>query len=316
MGFSSASARLRLVLELPGVGVIRQLIFEREAAAEHRFVHRQALMHNVRVLDPEKLSQSLENTRNRETFFILGAGTSVNALLPEEIEEIGRQCSVGINTWGIHSFVPDMFALESVPWVGDGKDFSRALSLLRREDILGRRPALLVLRPRTGDNHADLHKIPRELFGRVLYYGRVSPTTRESSKLRQDARKLLHTVGTKYPGVFLDSGASVVRMMGLGIAMGFRKIVLVGVDLNSAEYFWENNPDYDLGSLPLPPVNNQRSSGHETTISAHRAFSVVEMVKILAEAFEANFGARVFVSSSKSELAKYLPKYPWVSGAP
>jgi hypothetical protein len=305
---------LRLILELPPSGFFRRLIFEYEAFVEKQFVKAQAIAHNVGDLDPKKLSQSLEIRSDADTFFILGSGSSVGALLPENFEEIRRQRSVGINTWGIHSFVPDIYALESVPAVGDGKDFLRSLNLLRRSDIVSRTPALLVLRPRTGDDHSELHDLPRELFERVFYYGRVSPTTRKIKNLRHDVPEHLNALGARYPGIFLDSGASVVRMMGLALAMGFRKIVLVGVDLNDSEYFWENNPDYNWEALPVRPVNNQKNSVHETTMSTNRAFSVIHMVGVIAKVSEAQNGTRVYVSSSKSELAKFLPQYCWASG--
>jgi len=93
--------------------------------------------------------------------------------------------------------------------------------------------------------------------------------------------------------------------------MGYSKIVLVGVDLNNTEYFWENNRDYDLNLIPEWPANNQQSAKHETMGTLIRPFSVPDMVIALKSAAETGFGAKLYIGSPKSELAQYLPLYPW-----
>ena len=218
---------------------LRTAVTLREARAEHAFVSAQAKRSGLQPYEPRVVDSLLESKQQADTLFVLGSGASIRDLTPANFDEIRVQRSVGINNWGIHPFVPDFYAMESVPWVGDGKDFSRALGLLGREDIIAARPPLLVLRPPGGRELPEIAQLPRQLIDRVFYYGRVTPSTRQVGNLEGDVRRVLAPLISRHPGVFLDSGASVVRMVGVALSLGLKRVVLTGVDLNNTEYFWE-----------------------------------------------------------------------------
>ena len=310
---------VREVVEKSWARRVRSAITLKEARAEQRFVNGQAEKSGVKAFQPNSFESMLESKKQADTLFVMGSGESIRNLSSVNFEEIRSQRSVGINNWGIHRFVPDFYALESVPWVGDGKDFARALGLLSREDIVGARPPLLVLRPPTGRQLPELATLPSPLADRVFYYGRVSPSTRRVSNLGQDAKSILAPLIAAHPGVFLDSGASVVRMVGVALSLGLTRVVLTGVDLTHTDYFWENNPEYDLSTLRDMPVNNQKgywseksSSGqHETMNTTIRPFSVSEMLAALSPVLLQHFGLTLFVSSPQSGLAGFLPIFDW-----
>jgi hypothetical protein len=249
--------------------------------------------------------------RDSDKFFILGSGASIEQLSPENFAEIGRHQSVGINNWGLHPFVPDMYSFESVPGVGDGQDFRRSLELLNREDIIARSPALLVLRPKTRGGLASLSSLPAELRDRVFFYGRITPATRQTRNLIADFDSFFRTVSPRNPCVLLDSGASIVRMAILGIILGYRHLVFAGVDLNNSRYFWEENPLYFSQRTPTRPVNNQAGSMHETLSSLTRPFGVIQLVRQLSVYVEKFMGGTIRVSSPSSALAEFLDQHEW-----
>ena len=301
----------RIAFESSVGGPLRVSVSGREARAEQRFVRAQAETYGFSSLTLEALKACWAPKPAADTFFILGSGASVRDLCEADFLHVGEQRSVGINNWPLHPFVPDVFAFESVPWVGDGNDFARALSYLNREDIVAAGPPLLVLRPRSGNSLKELNDLPPGFRERVFFYGRITPVTRRKKNLESEIGFLTKNLGRNYPGVLLDSGASVVRLIHLALVMGYPKIVLVGVDLNNTEYFWENNRDYDLNLVPERPANNQQSAKHETMGTLIRPFSVPDMVIALKSAAETGFGAKLYIGSPKSELAQYLPLYPW-----
>ena len=306
-------------METRCASAVRQGITLREARAEAVFVQRQAANFGVRAYEPEAFSSRLEGKDAADTLFVLGSGSSIRNLTVENFDEIRSQRSVGINNWGIHPFVADFYALESVPWVGDGQDFSRALGLLSRNDILAARPPVMVLRPSSGRNLPELKKLASAFLERIFFYGRIAPSTRRLDNLQEDIAGVLPDLVSQHDGVFLDSGASIIRMVGVALSLGLSRVVLTGVDLNNSDYFWENNMDYDLSTIPYAPENNQTgywstkspSTLHETMTSVNRPFPVADVIGALSKCLVADYGLRVYVSTPESALSELLPVFNW-----
>ena len=169
----------------------------------------------------------------------------------------------------------------------------------------------MVLRLKTEFELGQLAGLPKEFKDRLFFYGRVSPATRDISNLVADLEFLLRFSPQREPVVFADSGSSVVRMVALGIAMGYRKIVLTGVDLNNAPYFWQENAQFDEVRSRFPVFSRQVGANHETLERDRRPFIVTEMVSALADIIDSRYDGKLFVSTSESTLADFLPVYPW-----
>jgi hypothetical protein len=298
-------------LESPLGAPIRQAIVKQEARAEKAFVKRKAEEAGVKVFDPESFGKQLTDKPQADTFFILGSGSSINDLTAANFQEIGRHRSVGINNWPVHSFVPDLYSFDSVPWVGDGQNFRRSLDLLHRQDIVTSSPQVLIVRLKNQSEIDHIDTLPAELRSNVHFYGRVMPPTRRVSNLSADLRTALKILRHEHSGIVLDSGASMVRMVGIALALGYTKIVLVGVDLNNTRYFWEDNRLYPEGEAINSPVNNQGELLHETTDTWIRPFSVIDMMEKLANVVSDDYGGNIFIGSSQSALSSVLPVYSW-----
>ncbi len=305
-------ARRVVVDSFLGTGLRNHLL--RDASArESDIVSRHSGSAGLGKLNLNALRLSLGRTPDIDTFFVLGSGASVEELTSQHFSEISSQRSVGINTWPVHPFVPDILSFESVPAVGDGRDFPRNLGFLHREDIVDNAPVILVLRPKTEEELQHLSVIPTELRQSTYLYGRVTPVARREGYLAKDIDYFFSHLASTSPSLLLDSGASVVRMIVLGILLGFRRIVLVGVDLNGSGYFWEKNPRH-LASLSGPmPANNQRGPAHETTLTLNRPFSVITMVGALDRYLGSHYGGRVEIASESSALSGLLAPMSWKS---
>ena len=283
-----------------------------EIRRERLFVVAQAEKASAVPLSTEGLSFLLKEKPGADTFFVLGSGASINRLSADNFKEIGANRSVGINTWPIHSFIPDLYSFECVSWIGDGLDFSRSLGLLHREDVRKARPPLVVLRLKTEFEVEQLAGLPEEFEDRLCFYGRTAPVTREVSNLAADLEFLLKPSAQHGTVVVADSGSSIVRMVALGIAMGYRKIVLTGVDLNNAPYFWQENAKYEEIRSRFPVFSRQVGATHETLERGRRPFIVTEMVSALAGIIDSRYDGKLYVSTGESTLADFLPVYPWL----
>jgi hypothetical protein len=277
----------------------------RDAHRERLFVLRRAAALGLETLDLRTLRKSIGKP-DADTFFILGSGASVEDLNHGDFETIRREVSVGINAWALHHFVPDLYSYE--PGAENEGSHYKTMPLLNRSDVLDALPHILFLKPRTQFEAEQLNQIPTALLQRTYLYGRFHPFTRSASNLARDLGHILDHLGNRNDPVLPDSGASVTRMACLGILMGFRHIVFVGVDLNNTEYFWERNPSHLFKFGLHEFVSGQTSNTHETMSRAGRRFLVTEMVTAIGDYCQKR-DVSISVASNRSVLREDLPLY-------
>ena len=246
--------------------------------------------------------------------FILGAGASVNELTSRHFAQMSSEFSIGINSWVSHEFTPNVYSFEA-----DGLAEAQSPEIIAMSRALAkkaqRRPhiGLLLLRPKRADLQHRMVDIPPIMRDRALMYGRYNLHSRSVSNLRQDLRSLLRAERRKplrLPAV-VDNGASVARMLTLSALMGFKKTVLVGVDLNSNNYFWTDSPSSSTNKDLAR--NYPRGSGviHKTLSTVDRPFSNLFFVAELARALNEVFSLTTYVASRSSALAEDMPLYDW-----
>jgi len=259
------------------------------------------------VLDTNFLAQFRAKS---PTLVVLGSGESVEEVTPSQWKIIGDCVSVGLNNWLLHDFIPDVYSLEQMQ-IGDGKDARDSMSeLLGREEVVSRAPAVLLLRPHSETPSHRIIEIPSGLRERARVYGRTGVATKSRANLVRDIRQLIrYSVKGRLPeSVAIDEGMSVARMLSLGVRAGFSSIVLVGVDLNSTQYFFDINPTY-ITRRGLEDYNPSKPSGsvHGTEETETRTFAASTFIPAFAEAAQQELGTNVYVSSSSSALAVHLP---------
>jgi hypothetical protein len=189
------------------------------------------------------------------------------------------------------------------------------MALLDRSEVGQKSPFILFLRPRSAIEGEQVAQIPQGLRAGTHFYGRVTPFTRETANLARDIDSLMGYFEHHAPSVMLDSGASIVRMTTLGVRLGYRTIVYVGVDLNNSEYFWQRNPEY-LARLGLESFDSgQKTSVHETMSPLNRPFVITDMIRGFSDSAKTGAGVSFFSGSAESALNDFLPLYPWRRGS-
>ncbi len=290
---------LRAALETPLMSYFRLFLFFWQASAE-----RSRLRTAARELRLQVLSQDLaELIKARKpaatTAFILGTGASAAELGEEKLAAIESQFSVGVNHWILHTMVPDVYSYEVDPDV-------RLLEALDRAEVRDKSPYLLVLKPSRRDDFSNISFLPSFMRQRSYIYSRVNIWTRKESNISRDFNNITQTASRLGKcDVLVDNGASIARMIAFCAQLGFRKIVLVGVDLNNVDYFWHRNPDY-LQRLGFASFRSgQRGRTHETLKTDRRPFSILNYVGALGgDAFPLTF--EILVESRGSLLATVI----------
>lgn len=308
--FGSPRRYLRSLIDLPVLSAIRTLLALKAARQQGDLVKRWSRRLGISPLD---VAEMRSNLPDGDTLFVLGSGDSVEAMTDSQWDEIRQNTSIGINAWPLHPFTSDIYAFE--PFDELSTDFEQLFStVLHAERFASRLPWLLLFRPHTELDAKRYRTIPNNLRTNARLYGRFVPLTRQRQDLDKEIRSL-HRWRRKarfHPSLVMDLGATVVRMVSLGFLLGYRKIVLVGVDLNGSAYFWQKNPDRlaAAGIKSFSPGHERTI--HETMTRETKAFVVTEVLEAFAHVLRAD-GVCLMAGSKSSRLAEFLPVYNWQS---
>ncbi len=278
---------LRALLESRFGAPIRTLIDFREYRRAQRVVSEASEKYGWTPLQLDTIS-AIRQKKSSDTLYILGSGSSVNQLSSDTWAEIAKHVSVGINHWTLHQFVPDIYAIETVPDRRRGEDQSSSgleidhlnhLRILDRPEVIESDTIVICLAPRSEGENSQVLEMPEEMKARTFVYYRFTPFTRREANVVRDYGWGLDFVnGRSRYVVAPDSGASLIRLLGLALKTGFEKVVLVGIDL-STTYFWEEDAarlvHRSLRGFAQPMVGNV----HETVLAVNRPFSVVKLVE-------------------------------------
>jgi len=300
---------LRWVLERSHFSSVRDLIALRIAQRDAAGTRMMADRLGLAVLDTNFLAQFRAKS---PTLVVLGSGESVEEITPSQWKIIGDCVSIGLNNWVVHDFIPDIYCFEQVQSSLDADARDSMSTLLGREEVVKRAPAALLLRPHSRTSPDRIIEIPSGLRERTRVYGRTGVVTRNRTNLVRDLRRLIqYSVRGQLPeSIALDEGMSVARVLSLGVRAGFSSIVLVGVDLNSTQYFFDINPSY-LTRRGMEGFNPWKKRGrvHGLEETKTRTFAASTFIPAFAEAARQEVGTRVYVSSSSSALANRLPVF-------
>lgn len=259
---------------------------------------------------------AIRHKKDSDTLYILGSGSSVNQLSDDIWAEIAKHVSVGINHWTLHQFVPDIYAVETIPdhripnggsqRPGDLNHLNH-LRALNRPEVTGSDAIIIALAPRTARENMQLLEMPELMKSRTFSYYRFTPFTRKTRNISSDySHSFKFSRAASSEVVVPDSGASLIRLIVLALQAGFNRVVLTGVDLSTL-YFWEQS-EAKLAQLqhslfPQPMLG----ASHETLSANSRPFSVDVVLRELSVLCSKN-GVEIQNRSAPSPLSEFLPQ--------
>jgi hypothetical protein len=171
--------------------------------------------HAYRILDERELL----STRTSDTAFVFGSGRSLLEITPDEWEGIGRCNTISLREFPRQRWVRADYHVTSE--VDELEPYARRI----RENPLYAETVFVVqggLRAERG-NELVAHRLL--IAGARLFRYRRAARGRYASPSRK-------------PGRLVHGPNSIFDATNLAVVLGFRRIVLVGADYYSKEYFW------------------------------------------------------------------------------
>jgi hypothetical protein len=230
--------------------------------------------------------RELRATRKSDTLFIFGSGMSLNALTDAECREFERHDVMGFNRFPRQRFVRCDYHLirEVAPVRGDERSLWVQLEEYAdylRGNQLFRDAVLLVqtgVRALNGNQMIGLRLLPKT--NRVFLWRTLLNRRQPSGSFSEG---LTHALGTLY------------ECVDFGFIMGWKRIVLVGVDLYDRRNFWM--------------TREEASSPAAAELHTTARDGMIELMAQWKAIFEKQ-GVQLYVYNPKSLLADCLPVWP------
>lgn len=257
-----------------------------------------------------KTWENLQGEKSSDTLFVLGSGQSVAHYSNRQFEEISRHNSAGFNFWLLHEFVPTYY-------IGEFKPASV------RSDILWKNLAIRAEDYRTtpiifkysSTFWEERHLVPSQLEKTFVSSHLSVPGMTKKSHTRWmvllDFLKMFS--GFLPGGLILFRQASLSWLLAFALLLGYRKIVLCGVDLNSPKYFYDVDGGYCRSRRLCLPPPEFTSSVHPSNVPEYCTgnFTISEVIQVMNVVCLKKRGIKLFVGAESSALFPSIPLYPW-----
>jgi hypothetical protein len=234
-----------------------------------------------------------------DTLVILGSGSSINDISESGWEQLKSYDTFGFNFWLIHDFTPKFYMFEP-PRDPDNLRLM-AYWLKNRQNELVKNKSIVLVKDIESRSFLfdEFSSEFLELFRIVL------KNTFHGTKVETVKRSILAKgVG----GLRLEEGiyfnrASLFSAVYFGWRMGYKKIILAGIDLNSTGYFYEAS---EYSGVPTPN-SGQSGTYHKTVNKDIRGVPVDKLIYLLQDCVLRPSGVELFTLNKGSLL------YPEIS---
>ena len=253
--------------------------------------------------------------KDSDTVFILGSGRSINNITPKRWEVIRASDTIALNNWLVHPFIPKFYCFESVPRTSRsepgleaGYDFLLKNIRKRAADYRATIKIISNLKRYAGPQIAQ--ELPVEWMENLYFAATpavVARTQREFiAMVRYYQACGLFTRASRIKALFKYSSV-LSTCLSLAIRLGYRRIVLCGVDLWSCDYFYHDLNYYpETASVSVRP----REEKHDTVVAKPWLVPVDEMLIVIRDEVLGPLGIELFVESTGSLLYPGIPSPP------
>lgn len=284
----------------------------RDENLEYMMDHVSACHHNADKFSSysiRSLDNDLKLEKKSETIFILGSGPSINEIKKEQWATIESHDSLAFNHFMIHDFVPSFYV-----WQSDENISGTELLNEKREAYRG---VCFILRGSSKRGQIESLFIRQKFAPRKKYFANVIPVNSTSSISIEKQIKFFYSLG------FMDFGnigrfipqftCTLGLIIPLLYCMGYKKIVLLGMDMANKEHFWDA-PEFRARAkrLNLPLVRAGKATWvrkRHPFLSRRSGFSVPEYVGALSNWMKISAGVDVYYGTPSSFLEPYLKSY-------
>ena len=254
----------------------------------------------------------LSTVKSSDTVFILGSGASINRISPERWEVIRSHDSFGFNFWLFHEHIPSLYVCEAMdPAVQHLYDESlidrfHEIASERADDYVGVPKIVGDLDPGRAVPVAALPERWREnLYAAPAQFALARSRDEIEWAMKRFEQRGLFEASPHLKRLF-KYRATLSKLIGLALCMGYEHIVLCGIDLNTTGYYYQ---DQELYPHVRPLQSSPRTKVHATLADFPRQVPIDQVVYAMNELLVRPRGAKLYIEHIGSALHPALPLY-------
>lgn len=255
---------------------------------------------------PELRRLDLRTLKNGDTVFILGSGPSINEITDSRWECIVNADTIGFNWWPLHRVVPKVYVFESLENYSELFPYFMSMFEKRAHDYAN--AVKIVNNVEDADFRGQLLYAAPQEFKQNMYVGFGVPVVaRTVAELRRGFR-FMRMRGGFIPGRSLNwlfkYGGSVTAIISLAVRMGYKRVVLCGIDLGPQAYFYQDPSLYPASAhWEFAP----RNEPHLTTRRLEYLVPAQEVIWTMNEEVLQPMGIELLVENKSSTLYPRIP---------
>ena len=250
--------------------------------------------------------EDLVKFKKSDSILILGSGTSINDLTNEDWLHAQQMDSIGFNWFFVHSFIPTFYHMELRE--SEFEFFKSCYHQLNKN--YSKVPFMVNI------NHIS-HNWD---FKTLSFIKNLSITTPEryseisEAAFREVLQHYYHTDNYLKKDLLIHPRASIITLISFGVLLGYKKIILAGIDLINTDYFFYSDIyDSQLAKMvanfkeknELRPASGIHSTADKKIYPTTLTIDLI--IKIFKEEVLDFLGIELFVSSKKSLLYPDIP---------
>lgn len=254
--------------------------------------------------------------RSSDTLFVFGSGPSINKISPERWQMIAGYDTLGFNFWLYHSFVPKFYFFESIEKPASPEAFDSFLTLAgRRAADYASTIKVMTEFHRLGTQTLD--HLPPAFKQNVFTAHKVEAPARSEAEFARALRYLQDRGAFQVTGRFsslLKYASSLTSILVFALKLGYKRIVLCGIDLKTPDYFFQDRRIYPES---WEPAVEQRKERHDTDLPLTWRLPATRAVAVIKQQLLDPAGVELYAESEDSALWPMIPAFPFpASGIP
>ncbi len=278
---------------------------------QKRSFNKQLKKEGYRILNQIDLSQY----KKSDKLFVIGSGYSLNSITKNQWDEINRNDKFGFNFSFLNKdHIPTFYSCEAVKR-DNPNEFGRSemgelfYNLYKsRKDQYSK--VIKIIGDIEENRKEHFENYGRDFFDDNLFIintvNGVGSTESQMIKLIETLRKKKVFNVKKYLDEVFKFRATVSMAISFGVNLGYKEIILCGIDLSDPRYFFENKEKYPN----LPEFYFTNKSKIHLTLQKDEVFAPIDIVvKVLKSHVCDQKGIRLSVQNPNSALAQHLPVY-------
>lgn len=255
----------------------------------------------------KKLKEISHCLRKSDKLFILGSGASINNLSLVEWEYIKKYDSVGFNFWLVHEFVPNFYVYEESYITERNEIFYQILNM--KKEQYKNTPFLI---KDVELKYTKLLNIPNDIkhnfyLASCLFLQGSSLKKQYFNRILLEVDKFLQKKNKNNIQFSFGRKASLSYLVFLAYLLGYKEIILCGVDLNNTDYFF----DHDFYVNSLKPINAKgaKHATNQINNSSDLDMTIAEILHGINTTLLEPKGIKLMVSNPNSALVSVMEVY-------